>query len=119
MSAAYIAEKLVNQQFNVFEQICFDDFVTKYPEVFIFVSGILGQKATVLFTQIGEKLKEKGDWDWNKHCREEAATFFTQSLAKVDMLNKWQLLFVTLYLFQGKYLLTTIVVFIMNGFLVF
>ncbi|CAH3172029.1 unnamed protein product, partial [Porites evermanni] len=82
VAAAYIAEKLVNQQFNVFEHICFDDFVTKYPEVFIFVSGMLGQKATVLFTQIGEKLKEKGDWDWNKHCREEAATFFTQSLSE-------------------------------------
>ena len=82
LSAAYIAEKLVNQQFNVFEHICFDDFITKYPEVFIFVSGMLGQKATVLFTQIGEKLKEKGDWDWNKHCREEAATFFTQSFSE-------------------------------------
>ena len=78
VAAAYIAEKLVNQQFNVFDHISFDDFVTKYPQVFIFVSGMLGEKATVLFTQIGEQLK-KNDWDWNEHCSEEAATFFIES----------------------------------------
>ena len=32
----------------------------------------------MLFTQIGEKLKEKGDWDWNK-CSEQAASFFVKS----------------------------------------
>ena len=78
VAAAYIAEKLVNQQFNVFDNIPFDVFVTKYPQVFIFVSGMLGEKATVLFTQIGEELK-KDDWDWNEHCWEEEATFFIES----------------------------------------
>ena len=78
VAAAYIAEKLVNQQFNVFEHISFFDLVTKYPQVFIFVSGMLGEKATVLLTQIGEELK-KDDWDWNKHCSEEEATFFMES----------------------------------------
>ena len=78
VAAAYIAEKLVNRQFNVFERISFDDLVTKYPQVFIFVSGMLGEKATVLFTQIGEELK-KDDWDWNKHCSGEEATFFIES----------------------------------------
>ena len=78
VAAAYIAEKLVNQQFNVFEHISFEDVVTKYPQVFIFVSGMLGEKATVLFTQIGEELK-KDDWDWNEHCWEEEATFFIES----------------------------------------
>ena len=62
VAAAYIAEKLVNQQFNVFDHFPFDDLVTKYPQVFIFVSGMLGEKATVLFTRIGEELK-KNDWD--------------------------------------------------------
>ena len=80
VAAAYIAEKLVNRQFNVFEHISFFDLVTKYPQVFIFVSGMLGEKATVLFTQIGEELK-KNDWDWNcyNHCSEEGASFFIES----------------------------------------
>ena len=79
VAAACIAEKLVNQQFNVFERIIFNDLVTKYPQVFIFVSGMLGEKATVLFTQIGEQLKTELCWDWNGHCSEEEATFFIES----------------------------------------
>ena len=79
VAAAYIAEKLVNQQFNVFEHISFEDLITKYPQVFIFVSGMLGEKATVLFTQIGEELKRVFDWNWSKHCSEEEATFFIES----------------------------------------
>ena len=79
VAAAYIAEKLVNQQFNVFEHISFEDLVTKYPQVFISVSGMLGEKATVLFTQIGEELKRVFDWNWSKHCNEEEATFFIES----------------------------------------
>ena len=81
VAAAYIAEKLVNQQFNVFEHISFFDLVTKYPQVFIFVSGMLGEKATVLFTQIGEDLK-KNHWDWNWNCNEKEATFFIQSFSE-------------------------------------
>ena len=81
VAAAYIAEKLVNQQFNVFEHISFFDLVTKYPQVFIFVSGMLGEKATVLFTQIGEDLK-KNRWDWNWNCNEKEATFFIQSFSE-------------------------------------
>ena len=78
VAAAYIAEKLVNEQFNVFDHFPIADLVTKYPQVFIFVSGMLGEKATILFTQIGEELK-KNDWDWNRHCSEEDATFFIES----------------------------------------
>ena len=79
VAAAYIAEKLVNEQFNVFDDFSIADLVTKYPQVFIFVSGMLGEKATVLFTQIGEKLKKEFDWNWNKDCSEEEATFFIES----------------------------------------
>ena len=81
VAAAYIAQKLRNQKFNVFKHlnIIFDDIVTKYPQVFIFVSGMLGEKATVLFTQIGEELKKTYDWNWNEHCSEETATFFIES----------------------------------------
>ena len=79
VAAEYIAEKLVNQQFKVFGDILFDDLVTKYPQVFIFVSGMLGEKATVLFTQIGEELKNSYEWDWIEHCSEVKATFFIES----------------------------------------
>ena len=81
VAAAYIAEKLVNQQFDVFDHFPFADLVTKYPQVFIFVSGMLGEKATVLFTQIGEDLK-KNHWDWNWNCSEKEATFFIQSFSE-------------------------------------
>ena len=79
VAAAYIAEKLVNRQFNVFERISFDDLVTEYPQVFIFVSRMLGEKATVLFTQIGEELKKELDWKWNELCNEKEASFFIES----------------------------------------
>ena len=79
VAAAYIAEKLANEQFNVFDHFPITELVTKYPQVFIFVSGMLGEKATVLFTQIGEELKTSFQWDWNKHCSEEEATFFIES----------------------------------------
>ena len=79
MAAAYIAEKLVNQQFNVFNHLTFDDLVRKYPQVFIFVSGMLGRKATILFTQISEELKKSYDWNWNEHCDDKKATFFIES----------------------------------------
>ena len=78
LAAAFIVHKLQEGGLNVFEYITFDDLVGKYAQVFLFVFGMLGEKATALFTQIGEKLKEKGDWDWNK-CSEQAASFFVKS----------------------------------------
>ena len=79
LAAGYISEKLVNQQFNVFEHISFFDFLMKYPQLFVFVSGMLGEKATVLFTQIGKELKKEFDWNRTEHCSEEASTFFIES----------------------------------------
>ena len=78
LAAAFIVHKLQEGGLNVFEYITLYDLVGKYAQVFLFVFGMLGEKATVLFTQIGEKLKEKGDWDWNK-CSEQAASFFVKS----------------------------------------
>ena len=78
LAAAFIVHKLQEGGLNVFEYMTFDDFIGKYAQVFLFVFGMLGEKATVLFTQIGEKLKKKGDWDWNK-CSEQAASFFVKS----------------------------------------
>ena len=79
VAAAYIAEKLANVQFNVFDHFHITELVTKYPQVFIFVSGMLGEKATILFTQIGEELKKVFDWNWNDQCDEKEATFFVES----------------------------------------
>ena len=79
VAAAYIAEKLINQQFNVFERILFDELMMEYPQVFIFVSGMLGEKATVLFTQMGEELRKEFGWSWTENCSEETSTFFIES----------------------------------------
>ena len=78
LAAAFIMRKLRKGELNVFEYTTFDDLVGKYTQVFLFVSGLLGEKATVLFTQIGEKLNENGDWDWSK-CSDQASTFFVES----------------------------------------
>ena len=82
LAAAFITHKLLRGEFNVFEYTTFDDLVRKYPQVFLFVSGMLGEKATVLFTQIGATLKEsKWGWDWND-CSKQAATFFVKSFSE-------------------------------------
>ena len=82
LAAAFITHKLLRGEFNVFEYTTFDDLVRKYPQVFLFVSGMLGEKATVLFTQIGATLKEsKWGWDWNE-CSKQAATFFVKSFSE-------------------------------------
>ena len=78
LAAAFITRKLQNGELNVFEYTTFDDLVGKYSQVFLFVSGMLGEKAAVLFTQIGEKLNENGDWDWSK-CSDQASKFFVES----------------------------------------
>ena len=78
LAAAFIAHKLLRGELKVFEYTTFADLVGKYPQVFVFVSGMLGEKATVLFSQIGEKLKEKGDWDWSM-CNEQESQFFVES----------------------------------------
>ena len=78
LAASYIARELRKKQFNIFDHLTFDDLVTKYPQVFLFVCGILGEEASILFSQIGEKLQSSGDWNWVE-CSEAAATFFTES----------------------------------------
>ena len=81
LAASYLVHMLQGEQRNVFEQfrLEFDDIVTKYRQVFLFVSGILDEEASVLCRQIGKELKS--DWDWLE-CREEEATFFTESFSE-------------------------------------
>ena len=81
LAAAFIKHKLLRGELNVFEYTTFDDLVQKYLQVFLFVSGMMGEKATVFFAQIGEKLKKKGDWDWSE-CSQQAATFFVESFSE-------------------------------------
>ena len=106
LAAAFIAHKLRGNELRLFEHLRFHELVKKYREVFLFVSGILGRDASILFTQIGEELKNRGEWDWVtcKQCEEvttdnqeeedefydiysedqgrEAATFLTKSLSE-------------------------------------
>ena len=69
LAAAFIAHKLRGNQLRLFERLSFHELVKKYREVFLFVSGILGRDASILFTQIGEELKNWGEWDWDR-CRQ-------------------------------------------------
>ena len=64
LAAAFIADKLQGNELRLFERLSFLELVEKYREVFLFVSGILGRDANILFAQIGEELKNWGEWDW-------------------------------------------------------
>ena len=66
LAAAYVAHKLRRNQLNLFERFSFDDLVDKYRQVFLFVSGILGMEASILFAQIGEELKNREGWNWSR-----------------------------------------------------
>ncbi|XP_068751378.1 uncharacterized protein [Montipora capricornis] len=79
LAASYIANKLRKNQFNVFEHVKFYEVVEKFPQVFLFVCGILREEASILFTQIGEEL-EVG-WDWFE-CSDEEANFFVESFSE-------------------------------------
>ena len=81
LAAAFIAHKLLRGELKVFEHMKFDDLFQKYPQVFLFVSGMLGEKATVLFTQIGKQLKKKRNWHWRK-CNKQVLQFFVESLSE-------------------------------------
>ena len=78
LAAAFITHMLLRGEFNVFDYTTFDDLVKKYLQVVLFVSGMMGEKATVLFTQIGKNLKERRFWYWY-FCTEQQATFFVKS----------------------------------------
>ena len=76
LAASYVARKFRRKKFNVFEHLNFDTAVKKFPQVFVFVCGILREEASILFAQIGEELKS--DWDWRK-CSRAAENFFIDS----------------------------------------
>ena len=80
LAASYIAHKLRRNKFNVFEHLNSSAVVKKFPQVFVFVCGILSEEASILFAQIGEKLKTQLESDlyWVT-CSEAAANFFIES----------------------------------------
>ena len=83
LAAAYLAMKLLREETNVFSdfQLQFHEHVVvKYRQVFLFVSGILGEEAIILFRQLGERLKSE-KWDW-RECGEAEATFLTESFSE-------------------------------------
>ena len=69
LAAAFIAHKLQENELRLFERLSVHELVKKYREVFLFVSGVLGRDASILFTQIGEELRNWGKWDWDR-CRQ-------------------------------------------------
>ena len=83
LAATYLANKLLKEGVNVFCEFKLNVQVhisIEYRQVFLFVSGILGKDAGVLFKQIGETLVSKG-WDWLK-CTKGEALFFTESFSE-------------------------------------
>ena len=65
LAAAYLASLLLQKDVNIFKEFqldILDHIVVKYRQVFLFLSGILGEEASILFRQIGEKLVSE-DWD--------------------------------------------------------
>ena len=82
LAALYLAHKLLEEKVNVFHdlKLSFADITRKYNQVFIFVSGILGEATCNLFRQICENLKVEC-WDWSE-CTEEEATFFTECFSE-------------------------------------
>ena len=80
LAASYIAHKLRKNEFNVFEHLDLDVLVQKYPQVFLFVAGMLGEEAIILFTQIGEELRRR-HWEWPNISYLEA-TFLVESFVE-------------------------------------
>ena len=79
MAALYITHKLRRNQFDVFEYLSFNDLVVRFPQVFLFVCGILRGEASILFTQIGEELES--DWEWLE-CTRSEANFFVDGFSE-------------------------------------
>ena len=82
LAALYLAYKLLNGEITLddFELDFYGDILQRYQQVFIFVCGILGKDASILFEQIGEMLKGE-HWNWLE-CSQEEVTFFAKCLSE-------------------------------------
>ena len=77
LAASHIAHKFRGSEFQISEQMLFPEIVRgKFKQVFLFVCGILGEEANIVFEQIGDTLQKQ--WDWSK-CDRPTALFFVDS----------------------------------------
>ena len=83
LAAFHLAQMLLKLKIDFFSELhlnFYKDMIESYRQVFIFMSGILGEAAGLLFEQIGKKLKDQ-NWDWCK-CSKEEATFFHECFSE-------------------------------------
>ena len=87
LAAAFIAHRLRGNEFKLFEHIRFQELVERYRQVFLFVSGLLGRDANILFTQIGKELKK---WNWVSCTQSQEWDEFEESglLEKLELLGQ-------------------------------
>ena len=78
LAASHIAHKFRRSEFQMLEEMLFSRMTKrKFKQVFVFVCGILREKANIVFEQIGLNLLQK-QWDWLK-CDMTTAIFFLDS----------------------------------------
>ena len=77
LAASHIAHKFRGSEFQMLDQMLFPlNARWKFKQVFVFVCGILGKEANIVFEQIGNMLQKQ--WDWSK-CESSTANFFVDS----------------------------------------
>ncbi|XP_067019951.1 uncharacterized protein [Acropora muricata] len=77
LAASHIAHKFRGSEFQMLEQMLFPLMARwKFKQVFVFVCGILGEEANIVFELIGNMLQKQ--WDWSK-CDKSTAIFFVDS----------------------------------------
>ena len=77
LAASCIAHKFRRSEFQMLEQMLFPAIARrKFKQIFVFVCGILREKANILFELIGNMLQKQ--WDWLK-CDSSSAIFFVDS----------------------------------------
>ena len=78
LAASHIAHKFRRSEFQMLEQMLFPEIARrKFKQVFVFVCGILGEEANIVFEQIGLNFLQK-QWDWSE-CERSTAIFFVDS----------------------------------------
>ena len=77
LAASHIAHKFRGSEFQMLDQMLFPlNARWKFKQVFVFVCGILGEEANIVFEEIGNMLQKQ--WDWSK-CESSTANFFVDS----------------------------------------
>ena len=77
LAASHIAHKFRRSEFQMLEQMVFaESRMWKFKQVFVFVCGILGEEANIVFEQIGKTLQ--GQFDWSL-CDDFIGCFFVDS----------------------------------------